>query len=565
MIYRVARDGKATILFEETAAAQAEVRTLLAAADGTLYAGTAAEAGGSGGARNSLFLTRAGAPHSVESDGPDRASSGEDDEGAGVVRAAQAPQSRPGSPATPKAAPGGSAAPRPVTPGDNAVYRIDTDGIPREVLRVKALIHALAWADDRLWVGTGPEGQLYEVRERGEETAPIAKLDNGQVLALLAEPGGGLLIGTGDPGGVLRLSAEFATVGRLVSEVHDTRLISRFGTMSWRAIQPPGTSVTVQARTGNVGDPDETWSDWSPEQADPGSARVASPPGRFVQYRVKLATSDPRRTPELRSIALSYRTANLAPEITRLDVPDLSAADGAVHQTRLNLRWEASDPNDDDLRFTVSVRKEGWPNWIRLTDEPISEKNHAWDTTAFPSGLYHVKVVASDRTSNRPDDALTRERESLSFLVDHDPPHVRLEAKGRGAGITLTDELHADRQGGIRSSTAAYGRRCSPMTRSSTSLREQITLSLPDLASGVHILMVKATDAAGEHRHGRRCCSMGKGRVRSDSGGHFQGADPRQGEARSDASPALPTTTKGARQGGCRGLAGLDRRDRAPG
>ena len=155
------------------------------------------------------------------------------------------------------------------------MYRIDTDGVPREVLRVKALIHALAWADDRLWVGTGPEGQLYEVRERGEETAPIAKLDNGQILSLLAEPGRGLLIGTGDPGGVLRLSAEFATVGRLVSEVHDTRLISRFGTMSWRAIQPPGTSVTVQARTGNVGDPDETWSDWSPEQADP--ARPRSP------------------------------------------------------------------------------------------------------------------------------------------------------------------------------------------------------------------------------------------------------------------------------------------------
>ena len=75
------------------------------------------------------------------------------------------------------------------------------------MLRVKALIHALAWADDHLWVGTGPEGQLYEIRERGEETAPVAKLDNGQILSLLPEPGGGLLIGTGDPGGVLRLSA----------------------------------------------------------------------------------------------------------------------------------------------------------------------------------------------------------------------------------------------------------------------------------------------------------------------------------------------------------------------
>src|SRR5262249_3949460 len=292
-----------------------------------------------------------------------------------------------------------------------------------------ALIHALAWVDDHVWVGTGPEGQLYEIRERGEETAPIAKLDNGQVLSLLAEPEGGLLIGTGDPGGVLRLSAHYASVGRLVSEVHDSRLVSRFGTMSWRASQPTGTSVTVQSRTGNVSDPDETWTDWSAEQADTATAQVAWPPGRFVQYRVKLATSDPRRTPELRSIALSYRTSNLAPEIAKVDVPDLSIADGTVRQTRLNIRWDVSDPNEDELSFTVAVRTEGWPDWIRLNEEPITERSYSWDTTAFPSGSYRVRVVATDRPSNSPDDALTRERESLSFLVDHDPPHVGLTSR----------------------------------------------------------------------------------------------------------------------------------------
>ena len=119
----------------------------------------------------------------------------------GAVRAAMQAGRGPASTADrPRPPPGGSAAPRPISPGDNAVYRIDADGVPREVFRVKALIHALAWDDDHLWVGTGPEGQLYEVRERGEETAPVAKLDNGQILSLLAEPDGGLLIGTGDPG-----------------------------------------------------------------------------------------------------------------------------------------------------------------------------------------------------------------------------------------------------------------------------------------------------------------------------------------------------------------------------
>jgi hypothetical protein len=427
----------------------------------------------------------------------------------GAFLALQAPKAQPGPSARPGSPPGGgSAAPRPITPGDNAVYRIDADGIPREVLRVKALIHALAWVDDHLFVGTGPEGQLYEIRDRGEETAPVAKLDNGQILSLLPEPGGGLLIGTGDPGAVLRLSSEYATVGRIVSEVHDTRLISRFGALSWRAVLPPGTSIALQSRTGNVAEPDETWSDWSPEQADAAAARIASPPGRFVQYRVKLATNDPRRTPELRSVALSYRTSNLAPEITRVDVPDLSAADGTVRQARLNLRWEATDPNEDDLNFIVSVRKEGWPQWVRLGNEPLTERSYAWDTTAFPSGSYRVRVVASDRPANSPDDALTRERESLGFLVDHDPPHIDLSPKGRGARIAISDEL-------TRIAKAEYAIDGGPWTPIFPddgifdSPREQISLSLPDLSTGAHILMVKATDAAGNVGTGDLLLSVG--------------------------------------------------------
>ena len=47
------------------------------------------------------------------------------------------------------------------------------------------------------------------------------------------------------------------------------------------------------------------------------------------------------------------------------------------------------------LTYALFVRKEGWPDWIRLTADPITDRNYSWDTTAFPSGLYRVKVVAS--------------------------------------------------------------------------------------------------------------------------------------------------------------------------
>jgi hypothetical protein len=497
LIYRVSRDGKATIIFD---APQSEIRTLLWGADGALYAGTAAEAGGGNTSRSSMFLAQGGAPQLLDgahADGGGGIPSGRSDE---HVRAAamQAPPGGAGGPrpSAGRQPQGGSASPKPIAAGDNAVYRLDADGVPREVLRFKALVHALAWVDDRLIVGTGPEGQLFEVRDHGHETAPIAKLDSGQVLSLLGEPDGTLLVGTGDPGTVVGLSPGFASSGSLVSEIHDTKLVSRFGTLSWRAERPSDTTIVVQSRSGNVGEPDETWSAWSAEQTDPAKAFTACPAGRFIQYRVKLATSNPRHSPELRSVSLSYRTANLAPEITRLEIPDLTAADGAAKQTRLNIRWEATDPNEDDLNYSLKVRKEGWPEWIRLDSEPLTEKTFAWDTTAFPSGSYHLKLTASDRPSNSASDALFRERESLVFLVDHDPPTVTVTPKESGASIALKDTLTRL----VKADYALDGGPWIPVFPDDElfdSSDENITLRIPDLKRGTHLIMIRTTDAAG--------------------------------------------------------------------
>ena len=303
-------------------------------------------------------------------------------------------------------------------------------------------------------------------------------------------------MGSGDPGTIVRLLPGYAASGSLVSEIHDTKLVARFGTLSWKAERPPDTSVVFQCRSGNVGEPDETWSPWSAEQTDPAKALSACPAGRFIQYRVKLATKNPRHSPELRSVSLSYRTANLAPEITRLDIPDVSAADGAAKQTRLNVRWDATDPNEDDMSYTLRVRKEGWPEWIRLDSEPLTEKTFAWDTTAFPSGNYRLKLTATDRPSNSASDALTRERESLSFLVDHDPPVVTVTPKGSVVSITLKDELTRL----VKADYAVDGGSWNPIFPDDElfdSREEKITLRIPDLKRGAHVVMVRATDAAG--------------------------------------------------------------------
>ena len=311
LIYRVGPDGKASVVYD---APQNEIRALHVAPDGSIYAGTAAESGGSGGSgrASSLFST---------TDGPSRP------RGAGPLDAVAVDEF--GGPTASEVIAmqpfrlqaGGTASPKPPAAGDNSVYRIGPDGVPREVFRHKALIYALAWMDDRLYVGTGPEGQLFEVRDLGRESSPTARLDHGQVLAMLADPKAGLLIGAGDPGAVLRLEPGHVGGGTLTSEVLDARLISRFGALSWKAETPNGTSVSVRVRSGNVGEPDATWSAWSADQSDPVSASAKVPPGRFAQYQVKLATSDPASTPELRSLRSATRRPTCRPRSPRSTSP----------------------------------------------------------------------------------------------------------------------------------------------------------------------------------------------------------------------------------------------------
>ncbi|MBX6312957.1 MAG: hypothetical protein IRY99_08595 [Isosphaeraceae bacterium] len=479
LIYRVDRDGKVSVLYD---APQNEVRSLLVAPDGALYAGTAVDAGGGstgGGAVRGLSAL-------TGSEGT--SSSG------GTIRAAAPAQVPKRDTRTPEPT-GGTAAPKPPAPGDNTIYRISPDGAVREVFRVKALLFALAWQDERLLVGTGPEGQLYEVRDLGREAAPIARLDHGQILALMAEPKGGVLLGAGEPGAVLRLGREHAASGSLTSDVHDAKLNSRFGALTWRADCPKGTSLTVQVRTGNVSEPDATWSAWSAPLTESGS-RPAVPPGRFVQYRVNLATNDPAVTPELRAIFLHYQTVNLAPEISKIDVPDLSEGDGATRQTRLNLRWEASDPNGDDLTYTLHIRKEDWPDWVQLGERPLTEKTYAWDTTAVPAGVYRLRITASDRPSNPPEEALERRLTSDPFLVDHQAPTVAVVAHGGMVTVTLKDDLTRL----VKAAYALDGGDWVPIFPDDglfDGKTETITLTLPDPKPGTHILMVRASDAAG--------------------------------------------------------------------
>src|SRR5262249_13120595 len=113
-----------------------------------------------------------------------------------------------------------SAAPAAPPPGagENSLYRIAADGTVREIFREKALLLSLLRQDGQLFIGTGMDGQRFEVDEASKERSEIARLDHGQIHCLCRRRDGSIVVGTGDPGKLYVLQNKHATRGTVVSE-----------------------------------------------------------------------------------------------------------------------------------------------------------------------------------------------------------------------------------------------------------------------------------------------------------------------------------------------------------
>ncbi|MBI1831823.1 MAG: hypothetical protein HYR84_10275 [Planctomycetes bacterium] len=442
LIYRIAPAGKGFVLYH---ANQPEVRTLLVSGD-VVYAGTSAPVARKGGF--------GGGASKFDGKGP--------------------------------------------APGENSLYRIAGDGSVRELYRDKTMLLRLGRQRGRILAATGMQGQLFEINEATKEKTEIARLDVGQIHALLQRKDGSIALGSGDPGKLFVLDDRFAAKGTALSEVLDTKIQSKWGAMTWKADTPAGTAITVAVRTGNVADPDDTWSPWSAEQAAPG-AKASAPLGRYLQYRVTLTSDNPKASPDFRQFALRYQTINQAPEISNLEVPDLDTKD-IENAKKLKIRWTASDPNDDELTFNIYCKKEGWKDWV-LLEENYDKNNYDWDTTGIPSGLYQIKIVASDRKDNADEDALTAERVSNPVPVTHLPPSVTVKLVGFENGAAIIEASATDPF--VRLTEASFavdGKRWTnvfPTDGLFDSKTETFRFKTDTLRPGTHVLVLRVRNAAG--------------------------------------------------------------------
>jgi WD40 repeat protein len=493
LVYRVDTRGKGFVLFS---APQAEIRTLRVT-ENAIYSGTSSPTRRRGA---SSGTAREGSSPSGLSSGPSASRvGGKSESGEAATRtalAAGSPSAASESRESTRAS--AASAPTPPSAGDNSLYRIGTDGTVREVFREKTLVLCHLRQNGRIFVGTGMDGQLFEVDEASRERSEIARLDHGQILCMLRRRDGSIVLGTGDPGKLYVLQDKYTPRGTVVSEVLDAKMISKWGALRWSAETPAGTTISIAVRSGNVAEPDDTWSDWSAEQTDPRAAVVAAPAARFLQYRVTLASSNADVTPALTGLTIRYMTTNQAPEVTSLEVPDLDAIN-QENPKKVRFKWNATDANEDELTYSVYVKKDGWANWV-LLDDNLEKKEYEWDTTTTPSGVYSIKIVASDRKDNSDEDALTGEKISGPVVVSHEPPKVTLKVTGIDGDQAVVEATGSSPL--VRLTSASYalnGKKwvnVFPTDGLFDSKTESFKFKTESLKPGTYVIVLKVRDAA---------------------------------------------------------------------
>ncbi len=440
------------------------------------------------------------------------------------------------------------------------VYLADPSGQSRVILEIPDpfILSMLPAGGDRVLIGSGNDGRFYNL-DMKKETATLQELQASQILAIVGE-GPKLRFVTGNPGAVFAPTGLMNDLGEFLSSVNDASTPAVYGNLDAVAFTPKGSALEFKTRTGNTPDPtDGTWSEWSAKEGR-WPFRISSPPGRYVQYGATLLPTTDGQSPELREVKVFYLTANQPPRISSINVtpapqsrrptappsrtgaattppqmpsasaaaspgaaPASAAAAAAAVQQRaaiapastetnlivgsiaasndISVRWSASDPDQDSLRYSLQFRSLPDGQWTVLEKE-FFESEYRWSTESVPDGRYEVKVIASDIESNTAERALSHEAITDPFIIDHTRPTIIISDLKKEGALHRVSGSATDNFSAISSIEYSVNdlkwRMVFPKDGLLDSMREEFSFSFdaPE-GDGPHTLIVRARDFVG--------------------------------------------------------------------
>lgn len=341
----------------------------------------------------------------------------------------------------------------------SAVYRVNSEGIAKKIWHSEEdLVYSLIWdaRAKKLVFGTGNKGRIYTLDREGKSSLVLQK-ESEQIYSL-ALYDSKIYVLANNPASLTLLYPEQRDKGEYLSRVYDTRTVSSWGKIEWRATVPQGSSLQLQTRSGNSDEPNQSWTDWSPPYQKADGEQILSSKGRFIQFKIIFQTQSSKVSPLFEKVTLYFLQANLEPVITTLNLfppnhvflkppeqadliwgldTEAVPSTGDEDQTKSymiakkvqrkgyqTLVWEAVDENGDNLHYNLYIRMENEQKW-RILEKNWRETIFAFDTLSYPDGVYFIKVQASDVPSNPTGVELTSEKTSPPLTIDNSLPVVR--------------------------------------------------------------------------------------------------------------------------------------------
>tara|TARA_R100000027_G_scaffold67753_1_gene68555 strand:- start:3637 stop:6015 length:2379 start_codon:yes stop_codon:yes gene_type:complete len=307
---------------------------------------------------------------------------------------------------------------------------------------------------DEILIGSDSRGRVYRFQDRFNWSLLAESENGGEVSQIEAVDSKNAWVATSNPAAIHHLSYDPTAKGLYTGEVFDAGQKVR-----WGALMPVGIELDAirwETRTGNRSQPDESWEDWTPVKR----RKVASAPGRFFQYRASFDTPES----VVRRIEIFYQLPNEAPIFRRVEgipvrlesvpmppqappratLPQLFVNSGngksngngngnngsmpqpfVIHEENgwLSIVWEAIDPNQDELRFRLFLRRLDQSDWFLLAED-LKDPFFSLNIAGFEPGYYEPRIEASDRISNPPKLAKTSETRGNLILIDNQPPTI---------------------------------------------------------------------------------------------------------------------------------------------
>lgn len=392
--------------------------------------------------------------------------------------------------------------------GKGALYRVYDDGRLEQLHALTATYFSDVEVTDsgRIFAGAGDKGRIYLI-DTDDSVSTVFDVEERVIAALLhdpkAGPDQGLVFATTDASALYRTTGR-AKAGTYTSEVFDTKAPSRFGKVIWHGSE----GITVETRSGNTAEPGKGWSAFQgPRKPARGggmnsTGEVESPPGRYVQFRVKFTDTDA----VLRQARLYYLPQNTATRVTGIEVKNPAAKSGVTLATGattarspvIELKWKVENPDSDQTEYVLEVRRDGEALWRPLRQQPLTTTSLEWNTETYPDGYYRLRVTTNDRRANASDRAREHARTSNLFVVDNQKPEIsglqvdfpRATAKASDALSAIAEVGFAVNDGPWQIGGTADG--------IFDSAEETLRMELPrDLGPGIHTLAIRVADEAG--------------------------------------------------------------------